>query len=247
LEIEMFMRTSLVAAMLLATSLPAAAKDINNIGNLSQSDFHGLSQDLGSALSYKPLEPAEPLGLFGFDLGVAATDTKIKNSSAFNAAGAGDISSIAVPSLRLNLGLPFGLDVGAMAGTVPGSNVRLYGGELRWAFIKGSTTMPAIALRGSYTQLAGVDQLDFNTRGLDLSISKGFAMFTPYAGIGKVWVASTPKDLPASALNPPSKESFSQNKYFVGVNMNFFLINVALEADKTGDDTSYGLKLGFRF
>jgi len=245
LEIEMFMRTSFVTAMLLAAmSLPAAAKDVNNIGGLTQSEFHGLTQDLGAALSYKPLEPAEPLGLFGFDVGVAATDTKIKNSAAFNTAGAGDISSIAVPSLRLNLGLPFGLDVGAMAGTVPGSNVRLYGGELRWAFIKGSTTMPAIALRGSYTQLAGVDQLDFSTRGLDLSISKGFAMFTPYAGIGKVWVASTPKNIPSAT---PSKESLSENKYFVGVNMNFFLINVALEADKTGDDTSYGLKLGFRF
>jgi hypothetical protein len=242
--IKMLFRQSLVAVVLVVSSLPLAAKDISNIGGLTQSEFHGLTQDLGAALSYKPLEPAEPLGLFGFDVGVAATDTKIKNSDAFNAAGAGNISSIAVPSLRLNLGLPFSFDVGAMAGTVPGTNVRLYGGELRWAFIKGSTTMPAIALRGSYTQLAGVDQLDFNTKGVDLSISKGFAMFTPYAGIGKVWVASTPKNIPSAT---PSKESLSENKYFVGVNMNFFLINVALEADKTGDDTSYGLKLGFRF
>ena len=240
----MLFRKSFVAAVLLASSLPVAATDINNIGGLTQDDFHKLSQDLGSALSYKPLTPSEPLGLFGFDLGVALTDTKIKNSDVFNKAGAGDISDIAVPSLRLNLGLPFGIDVGAMAGEAPGTNMRLYGGELRWAFIKGSTTMPAIALRGSYTQLAGVDQLDFNTRGVDLSISKGFALFTPYAGIGKVWVTSTPKDIPTAT---PSKESLSENKYFVGVNMNFILINVALEADKTGDDTSYGLKLGFRF
>jgi hypothetical protein len=104
--------------------------------------------------------------------------------------------------------------------------------------------MPAIALRGSYTQLAGVDQLDFNTKGADLSISKGFAMFTPYAGIGKVWVTSTPKNIVGAT---PSEESLSENKYFVGVNMNFVLINVAVEADKTGDATSYGLKLGFRF
>jgi hypothetical protein len=125
--------------------------------------------------------------------------------------------------------------------------VRLYGGELKWAFIKGGTAMPAIALRGSYTQLAGVDQLDLNTRGLDLSISKGFAMFTPYAGIGKVWTSSTPKDIPASFPTPPSKESISQNKYFVGVNINILLVNLVVEADKTGDDTSYGLKLGFKF
>jgi hypothetical protein len=242
----MLLRSLTATALFLAMSLPVAAKDLNNIGGLSQSQFHGLTEDLGSALSYKPLTPAAPLGLFGFDLGVAVTDTKIKNTDAFNTAGAGDISDIAVPSLRFNMGLPFSIDVGAMVGSVPGTNVRLYGGELRWAFIKGSTTMPAIALRGSYTQLAGVDQLDFNTKGVDLSISKGFAMFTPYGGIGKVWVTGTPKNLPLSATTP-SEESFSQNKYFVGVNMNFVLINIVLEADKTGEDTSYGLKLGFRF
>jgi hypothetical protein len=243
-EIKMFLRRTLVAAALLAASLPAVAKDLNQIGTLTQDEFHRLSQDLGSALSYKPLTPAEPLGLFGFDLGVAGTDTKIKNSDVFQKAGAGDISDIAVPSARFNLGLPFGLDVGVMAGAAPSTNVRLYGGELRWAFIKGSTTTPAVALRGSYTQLAGVDQLDFNTKGVDLSISKGFAMFTPYGGIGKVWVTSTPKNIPTAT---PSEESFSQNKYFVGVNMNLVLVNVVLEADKTGEDTSYGLKLGFRF
>ena len=240
----MFLRLAFVAAASLAASLPAAANDLNNIGNLSQPEFHALSQDLGSALSYKPLAPSEPLGLFGFDAGVALTDTKIKNSDAFQKAGAGDISDVAVPSLRLNLGLPFGVDIGAMAAAVPNTNARLYGGELRWAFIKGSTTMPAIALRGSYTQLSGVDQLDFNTKGADLSISKGFALFTPYAGIGKVWVTGTPKNIPTAT---PSQESFSQNKYFVGVNMDFVLVNVALEADKTGEDTSYGVKLGFRF
>jgi hypothetical protein len=57
-------------------------------------------------------------------------------------------------------------------------------------------------------------------------------------------VESTPKNIPTAT---PTKESFTQNKYFVGLNMNFAFINVALEADKTGDDTSYGAKLGFRF
>jgi hypothetical protein len=243
----MLLRSAFVATIALAASLPAAAKDLSQIGNLSQDEFHGLTQDLGAALSYKPLEPAEPLGLFGFDLGVAATTTKIKNTQAFNDAGAGDISNIAVPSLRFSLGLPFGIDAGVMAGAAPGTNVRLYGGELKWAFVKGSTTMPAFALRASYTQLAGVDQLDLNTKGVDLSISKGFAFFTPYGGIGKVWVSSTPKNIPASFPTPPSSESLSMNKYFIGLQMNFVLVNVVLEGDKTGDATSYGLKLGFRF
>lgn len=240
----MLTRRALAAAVFLAVSLPAWAADINNIGGLTQDEFHRLSQDLGAALSYKPLTPAEPLGLFGFDVGLAATVTKIQNPDAFKNAGAGDISNVAVPSLRLNLGLPFGIDVGAMAGAAPGTNIRLYGAELRWAFVKGGVAVPAIALRGSYTQLSGVDQLDFNTRGVDLSISKGFAFFTPYGGVGKVWVTSTPKDIPTVS---PTEESLSLNKGFVGFNLNFVLVNLALEWDKTGDATSYGAKLGFRF
>jgi hypothetical protein len=240
----MRLRHGFGAVILGAVSLPVAAGDINNIGGLNQDQFHRFTEDLGAILSYKPLTPTAPLGLLGFDIGAAATATKVKNNDVFQVVGAGDVTTAVLPSLRANLGLPLGFDVGAMVGGVPGTNVRLVGGELRWSFVSGNTVMPAIGLRGSYTQLGGVDQLDFNTRGVDLSISKGFAMFTPYAGIGKVWVTSTPKDIPTAT---PAKESLSLNKAFVGLNMNFVFVNIALEADKTGEDTSYGLKLGFRF
>ena len=39
-------------------------------------------------------------------------------------------------------------------------------------------------------------------------------------------MTSTPKDILTAT---PSEESLSQNKYFVGFNMNFVLINIALE------------------
>src|SRR6476646_5334051 len=99
----MSMKCGVVAVVLITASLPAVAKDISNLGNITQDQFHQFSEDLGSALSYKPLNPAEPLCLFVFDLGVAATDTTVKNSDLFNAVGAGDVSNIAVPSLRFNL------------------------------------------------------------------------------------------------------------------------------------------------
>ena len=67
---------------LFAVSLPVAAKDIN-IQPLNQSDFHALSEDLGAALSYKPLTPTAPLGITGFDVGIAVTDTKLQNRAAF--------------------------------------------------------------------------------------------------------------------------------------------------------------------
>jgi hypothetical protein len=238
----MNLKRGLVVVSLFAVSLPVAAKDIN-IQPLNQSDFRGLSEDLGAALSYKPLTPTTPLGLTGFDVGIAVTATKLENSAVFAKAGA-DISNAAVPSLRVHKGLPFGIDVGVMVGAVPSTNIKLYGGELRYAIVPGGVAMPAIGIRGSYTKLTGVDQLDFDTKGVDLSISKGFLMFTPYAGVGKVWASSTPKNIPTST---PTKESLSLNKVFVGINMNFGLTNLAFEGDRTGKASSYGAKLGFRF
>jgi hypothetical protein len=86
-----------------------------------------------------------------------------------------------------------------------------------------------------------VDHLKLRTTGVDLSISKGFLMLTPYAGIGQVSVKSTPD---AGGLKV---EKFTQSKVFAGLNVNFGLANLAFETDKTGDATSYGLKFGLRF
>lgn len=237
------MKRMMTAAILAATSAGAqAGGDINTLGNLAQTEFRLFSEDLGAALSYKALAPAEPLGITGFDVGVEMTATSMEHSSLFDKASSGSgFNTLPVAKLHVHKGLPFNFDVGAFLSSAPDSNIRLMGAELRYAFIEGGMTMPAIALRGTYTRLSGVDQLDFDTRGLELTISKGFAMLTPYAGIGKVWSTSTPN---VALL---TEEDFSQDKVFVGANLNFGLMNLAVEGDKTGDAASYGVKLGFRW
>jgi hypothetical protein len=221
-------------------ALPAAAGDLN-VGNLTQAEFRSVTEDLGAALSYKGLTPAAPLGVTGFDVGLATTVTHVENNAALSRAG---ITSayVVVPTLRAHKGLPFGIDVGVMYSRVPGTDIALWGGELRYALIQGGVAMPAVGLRGSYTRVTGVSQLDFDTKGLDISISKGFTLFTPYAGAGAVWVTATPNGVAGL-----SKESMTQGKLFAGLNANFGLMNLAIEGDRTGEVTTYGLKLGLRF
>lgn len=237
------MKRMIAAAVLAATSVGVqAGGDIDMLGDLAQSEFRLLSEDLGAALSYKALAPAEPLGITGFDIGIEATATDMEHSALFDKASSGSgFSTLPVAKLHVHKGLPFNFDVGAFLSTAPDSNIRLVGAELRYAFLEGGVAMPAIAVRGTYTRLSGVDQLDFDTRGLELTISKGFAMLTPYAGIGRVWTTSAP-DVAFLA-----EEDFSQDKYYVGANLNFGLMNLAVEGDKTGDAASYGLKLGLRW
>lgn len=237
-------RTPIAVALLLgAVALPAAAADINSVQLLNQSDFRLLSEDLGAAVSYKPLTPAEPLGITGFDIGVAVTGTKIKNESVLRTATGGDSwSTIPVPTLRVYKGLPFDIDVGLAYANIPNSNLKYVGGEIRYAILAGNVALPAVAVRLSHTQLSGVDQLGLRTTGIDLSVSKGFAFATPYAGIGQVWIKSSPKGVPTLV-----GESFQKGKVFGGVNFNFGLVNLALEADSTGGTASYGAKFGLRF
>lgn len=230
-----------LAATLGLSPLLAGAQDVTLQGNVNlQSEFRALSEDLGSALSYKAQVPTTPLGVTGFDIGISATSTKLENASRYNAA-LENKSSIVIPTVRAHKGLPFGFDVGASYAKA--GDIRFVGGELRYALIEGGLLAPAVGLRGSMTKLSGVDELDFDTRGVDLSISKGFAFATPYAGIGRVWVNSTPK-IPSVSL---AAEDFAVDKYYVGLGLNLMLMNINLEADRTGDSTSYSAKLGLRF
>jgi hypothetical protein len=229
------------AAALSATAVNAA--DLNTIGRLTQSEFRLLSEDLGALMSFKPLIPSEAMGTTGFDLGLAVTATKLENASILSKASnnASVSTTLPVPSIRFHKGLPFNIDFGLMYSTVPDTDYKFYGGELRWAILPGSTVLPAVALRGAFTKATGVDQLKLSTMSADVSISKGFAMFTPYAGVGTVWVTSTPEVGPTLG-----EEKFNLTKVFAGVNINLG-VNFALEVDQTGDAMSYGAKVGIRW
>jgi hypothetical protein len=231
------------ALLLLAASAPALA-DIDRLQTLSQQEFRLLSEDLGAALSYKPLQPVAPLNLGGFDIGVAVTGTKLKHKDLFErATGETDFpSTLPVPSLRASLGLPLNLDVSAMYSSVPKTGVTLWGGALSWAAFPGDAALPAFGVRASYTKMFGVDQLDFSSAGLDASLSKGFGPFTPYLGAGKVWSKSTP-----DSTTGLQRESISQTKVFAGLGIKMSLVNFVLEYDRTGVANTYGAKLGLRF
>lgn len=242
----------LLCAMGLLSQPAFAANNITTLQNLGQADFNALSEDLGSALSYKPVAPAAPLGITGFDLGVEVTQTNMAKSSQLwsSITGGGNaVSSLYVPKLHLTKGLPLGFDVGLVYSKVPTTNISLIGGELKYAILDGGMATPAVAVRGAFTRLSGVNQLSFNTKSLDISVSKGFAMVTPYVGAGKVWVSSTANvaSVAPGYTGMTLSDSFSQNKLFAGLNVNLGLANFALEADKTGGARSITGKFGFRW
>lgn len=246
---------AVIAALLAAQ--PASAKtdiklpDPAIITTFTQQAFEDFSRQLGLAISYVPAAPAEPLGdiLPGIDAGVEITGVKIDSKSQFwkdvERASGGDIPGILpFPKLHIQVGLPVvPVDLGVVYSAVPGTNMKYMGGELKYAIFEGSAVWPALAVRGSYTKLSGVTDLDIDTKQLDVSISKGILMFTPYAGYGRVWIDSKDK-----RSTPRFQEvKISENKGFIGCGFGFFpFMNLVAEAD-ISKVNSFTLRLNLHF
>ncbi|QEP44351.1 hypothetical protein D5085_15195 [Ectothiorhodospiraceae bacterium BW-2] len=225
-------------------SMRAAAVDVDSLESLNQEEFELFTADMGAALSYKAIAPAEPLGIIGFDIGIEATLTELNSAEAFNKATGEEVSRIVVPKIHLHKGLPFDIDIGASL--TKWGELQLLGAELKYAFMEGGVALPAVAIRGSYSQVSGVTDLDLSTVGVELTLSKGFLMLTPYGGVGRVWVSATPSEAITEAV-ALSESKQGLNRLFVGVNLNLALLNIAAEVDQTGDARSMNAKLGLRF
>ncbi len=236
------LKGAVAGAALLASATVSADNNFNNLGLLSQSQFATLAENLSAATAYKAIAPAESLGVVGFDLGLSVSGTDI-DDEIFDLASQGgwDMSTLPLPRLHLQKGLPFHVDVGAFYTGAPGSDIRVWGAEVKYAFVPGGIATPAVAFRASYSKLEGVDELDLTNKGIELTVSKGFAMLTPYAGVGRIY-----SDVEANDVATLKGESPELNRVYAGVNINLGL-NLVLEADKTGDYTTYSAKVGIRF
>lgn len=237
--------------MLAATPALAGGFDLDSLQNLTQQQFNELAQDLGAALSYKPLEPADALGIGGFDVGVVLSATSLTNTADLQAADTqGNIYSVLpVPTLRATLGLPVGnMDFGVMYSRVPGSQINLWGADLKWAILPGGVSTPAVAVRVSATRLDGVPSLGFETIGADLSISKGFLNLTPYGGVGEVWSRTAADSVFSNSTGFALQQvNLAQSKVFIGCGVNLGFSDLTFEADETGNIHTFSAKIGFRF
>lgn len=249
------MRRQLFAALCLGLLFAgnAAARDISFGTGLAQGEFKDLSKEAGAAIAYRNMAPAAPLGITGFDAGVEVSAIDIKSNSAYwDSAFKGNAPSfLYIPKIRVRKGLPFGIDVGAMYSYVPDSNIKIYGAELSKAILEGSVATPALGVRATYTKLAGVNDLSLQTVGVDASISKGFLIFTPYAGVGGIWIDSKAKGNLANPSIPNftllKEEKIWQPRGFAGVKISPLpLIGITAEAEYSTRPI-YSLKAAVNF
>lgn len=225
------------------------ARDIRFTSPLSQTEFKELSKEAGVALSYHNLAPSVTLGITGFEVAGQAVSVDIPKKVSYWASAFGSDAPdfLILPSLRARKGLPFGIDVGAMYAYVPDSNIKLYGVEVSKALLDGGLITPTLGIRGSWSKLAGVDDLDLQTFAADVNLSKGFVLLTPYVGAGIVQIDSKPKGN-LKTLSPGLKdETITQPRYFGGVKLSLIpLVSLTGEVEYS-ERATYSLKAAVGF
>ena len=238
------MRNPILAVLMLGVASVAQAKDVDIDGG-SQDDFDAVAEDLVAAIDYKAAGPAEATGLAGFGLGLVTTYVPVDEDD-WTAVTGSDFSAIGMVGLQATKGLPFNIDVGAFYATAPGSNVDAIGGEIRYAILPGSTVAPAVALRLSYVTVSGIDDFDLDSMSYDVSVSKGFGPFTPYAGVGRVDGSADPSAAVTTATGIDESE-VKETKLFAGARLTLGIIEFTPQYTKLGDANSYTLRMGFSF
>ncbi|GAB4297448.1 MAG: hypothetical protein Fur0034_07500 [Desulfuromonadia bacterium] len=232
-----------------ATAGMVHARDLKFTSPLTQSEFRDFSKEAGSALSYHNTAPSVTLGITGFEVAAQAVTVNVPQKASYwaNAFGTDAPDFLVIPSLRARKGLPFGIDVGALYSYIPDSNIKLYGVELSKAILNGGIITPTLGVRGSWSKLAGVDDLDLQTFAADVNLSKGFVIATPYIGAGVVRIESKPKGNLLSLSPSLSDESITQSRYFGGVKLSILpLVSLTGEVEYAQRAT-YSLKASVGF
>jgi hypothetical protein len=232
---------SLLTPGLLA-ALPARAIDFTLSSNASQVDFHSVSQDIVAAFDYKALEPAAATGISGVSVAAFGSYAPTRDSGAWQRLVGSSVTDIGVVGVKADKGLPLGFDVGGFYTRVPGTDASVYGGELRYAILRGTPVTPALAVRGTYTGAGNTGDFRYHSYGADVSASQSFVFVTPYAGLGYVWGHTS-----VDHLDNLNDEDLSRGKLFAGLDFKVLLLDTTAEYERLGGNNVYSLRAGLAF
>lgn len=238
-----------LGALFLSQSPARASDDISFTRPPTSGELDDLTRELGVAAFGARLEAAESLGPVRFEIQIGATGTEISQDEDFwTEASGGDTPSGTLAAGRgsLRAGLPWHIDLGVFVQRLDVGSAQSQGAEAKWEFVRGDAAMPAIAARVTYARLRHVDELSAKTVSADVSISKGFGPFTPYGGLGRMWLDSKASDIEGFP-DEHVTSSPGVNQAFLGARLSLGWFRIHLEAQWGAGIVSYAGTAGFKF
>jgi hypothetical protein len=227
--------TALTLVVALAPLASAQSSDITLRRDLTQADFQTLVSDLGPILRFRQIGDTATIGKGAVDLGVqfanAPTDAARRSWS------------LSFPRLGARVGVTDRVDVGVWGGINANSNYGLVGFETKVALMTQGAAWPvSVSVRPSITALIGPSDLWGANLSVDLSVSRAFGAFAPYAGVA----ASTTGALEMSDALDLDPVSAGDTMGYVGLAYRWRALSLAAEVEKA-DQVRYGFRVGTRF
>ncbi|HEX7833090.1 MAG TPA: hypothetical protein VF787_25775 [Thermoanaerobaculia bacterium] len=221
-------------------------EDIEFQPGITQDEFATFSRLVAQGIYASPVEPAHARGLFGFDIGVAATAVPVDTEASYWQHSTIDdftvSDHVAVPRIVVAKGFRVAT-ISAMYSKIPDTEIAVLGGAIDIPVINGGLVKPTLALRGSYAQLDGLDNFELKTYGVELFLSKGFGPVTPYAAIGRARSDATGQISAITAVAiPPLRDEADSNRITVGVKLSLLVPKFVVEATQ-GEERTYAAKI----
>ncbi len=219
----------------------------------AQASYEGLSDDLAAAAWMNPSNSAEPHSAGLIPVGVQiAVETALltidQNDPQWAAIGGVTTDTIPLPRLRASVGIPFGLDVGAMYLSSSTLDIELTGVEARMAF-GNYIPVPMLEANIRYhtsTLTIGSD-MEIKNTGFAAMVGANLPFIKPYIEVGTVKSTSTPSGALVSGAVALSEYETTNTTTALGAKIEFAFIVINAELAKVGDKKLTNVKLGFEF
>jgi hypothetical protein len=232
-------------------AVPALAQsdqgDIEFDPSITQEQFEQFSRLAAQAIYHTPVEPARAGNLLRFDIGISAVAVPIETNAAYWQNSVSDDFTLsnyfAVPRIVVSKGVSMAT-VSASYAQVPDTDISVIGGALDIPIVNGGLVSPTLALRGSYSQLQGIEEYDLRTYGVELFLSKGFGPITPYAAVGRARSDAEGRIDLGNGTTSTLTDQGDSNRITLGVRLSMFLPKLVVEATQ-GEERSYAAKVSF--
>jgi hypothetical protein len=234
----------IVAALLLSALLAAPAVHAWEVDGEAPEEAFSLFHDrFATAAYFFPRHGAKPMGLLGFEVWVdTSADPGFGDEELADQVIDGDLTGdvMAIGRVGVRKGLPGGFDIGAAYGQTLGGDVKLVSGELSYALIEGSAVVPAVGIRLTGTQTLDSRSYDLEQYGVEVIVSKGLTIATPYAGAGLVRSESELERVDGSTIG----ESSTDGVFFAGVRLKLLVPSLTFEVEQ-GEHLQGAVRIGF--
>lgn len=160
--------------------------------SLTQEAFRQFTREAGLLTYFRPLLDARPMGKKHFELSLVQWKTGIDDrDAAWNDTFVHpdtthwlfEGSGLAFPGLTGRVGVTDRMDVGVYFTKNIKANYGFFGGQVQYSLVNHPEKKWAAATRVSYIQLFGPDDVNLQTYGLDLLVSREFPIYSTWASI----------------------------------------------------------------